>query len=382
MWITAPSVDENGQTLSNDEVYERIYSKGYPPRDFITGEKIPIFQNLEIAEDYARWRSENAFNKEAVDAGYPGLKQEPLPPAETGKGFLKRKTAPFVEPIVEGTKGFFDYLTNPQEHFGASNFSEGGLMSRPMLPSADNDIATEPPKKGILGDTVLEYAREPFAEAKESFMSAGRIETSDDESQIMKALRPVRRAGDYVGDMTMAALKTGEAGYGVFSGAIGELFGGKDPEDEKRLARDVMAMPEAFIAATGAKSLTQLDDAVDTGVDSIQAAYNRYKRYVEENFDTSGGTAYSFSGMLPPAYEYSTVGGFGFSEVDFRSPVREYLRTIKVPKNGITGAEIISRLEKEPSISNATIPYDTIDKDRKYTPEDFYNNKIIRWMEV
>lgn len=376
MWITAPSVDENGQTLSNDEVYERIYSKGYPPRDFITGEKIPIFQNLEIAEDYARWRSENAFNKEAVDVGYPGLKQEPLPPAETGKGFLKRKTAPFVEPIVEGTKGFFDYLTNPQEHFGASNFSEGGLMSRPMLPSADNDIATEPPKKGILGDTVLEYAREPFAEAKESFMSAGRIETSDDESQIMKALRPVRRAGDYVGDMTMAALKTGEAGYGVFSGAIGELFGGKDPEDEKRLARDVMAMPEAFIAATGAKSLTQLDDAVDTGVDSIQAAYNRYKRYVEENFDTSGGTAYSFSGMLPPAYEYSTVGGFGFSEVDFRSPVREYLRTIKVPKNGITGAEIISRLEKEPSISNATIPYDTIDKDRKYTPEDFYNNKM------
>ena len=268
-------------------------------------------------------------------------------------------------------KGFLNYLINPQGHF-----SEGGLMSSPMLPSADNDIATEPPKKGIIGDTVLEYAREPFAEAKESFMSAGRIETSDDESQIMKALRPVRRAGDYVGDMTMAALKTGEAGYGVFSGAIGELFGGKDPEDEKRLARDIMAMPEAFIAATGAKSLTQLDDAVDTGVDSIQAAYNRYKRYVEENFDTSGGTAYSFSGMLPPAYEYSTVGGFGFSEVDFRSPVREYLRTIKVPKNGITGAEIIRRLEKEPSISNATIPYDTIDKDRKYTPEDFYNNKL------
>jgi len=106
MWITAPSVDDKGQRLSDDEVYERIYSKGYPPRDFITGKEIPIFENLEIAEDYARWRSENAFNKEAVDAGYPGLKQEPLPPAETGKGFLKEKLHLLLSLLLKEQKVF------------------------------------------------------------------------------------------------------------------------------------------------------------------------------------------------------------------------------------------------------------------------------------
>ena len=320
-------------------------------------------------------------------------------------------------------KGFLNYLINPQGHF-----SEGGLMSRPMLPSADNDMATEPPKKGILGDTVLEYAREPFAEAKESFMSAGRIETSDDESQIMKALRPVRRAGDYVGDMTMAALQAGEAGYGVFSGAIGELFGGKDPEDEKRLARDIMAMPEAFIAATGAKSLTQLDDAVDTGVDSIQAAYNRYKRYVEENFDTSGGTAYSFSGMLPINYktkfgEKSTsdrtqnfldrkttsmfqpyqlivqanpplpkdlkdynMGNFQGAidtESYFTDPVLPAYLKISLledfPKKGMLGKDLITKLNKM-NVPKNLIPDDLIDPDKRYSMSDleFLRNRKFK----
>ena len=315
-------------------------------------------------------------------------------------------------------KGFLNYLMNPQEHFGPANYNKGGLMSRPMLPSADNDMTTEPPKKGIMGDTVLEYAREPFAEAKESFMSAGRIETSDDESQVMKALRPIRRAGDYVGDMAMAALQTGEAGYGVFSGAIGELFGGKDPEDEKRLARDIMAMPEAFIAATGAKSLTQLDDAVDTGIDSIQAAYNRYKKYVDENFDTSGGTTYSFSSMLPVNYktkirktyppgdklleEKSTAIFEPFQKIDrprstsltdpqeaidtesyFKDPVLGAYIKIAIledfPKKGILGRDLITKLQKM-NIPKNLIPDDIIDPNKRYSTDDldFLKNRRFK----
>ena len=48
-WITAPSVDENGKRLSDDEVKQRLLeTRG---KDFITGEKLPTFSNPEKASE-------------------------------------------------------------------------------------------------------------------------------------------------------------------------------------------------------------------------------------------------------------------------------------------------------------------------------------------
>lgn len=380
MWITAPAVDENGDVLSDEEVRERIYSKGYPPRDFMTGKELPIFEDITIAEDYANWRSTNALNKKAVDKGYPGLKEEPLPPEETGKEYLKRK----IKPIVDESKGFFNYLTNPQQHFGTAQYNQGGLMSRPtMLPSADDE--KQPNPKNKFGDVLTEFAEEPFQAAKDSFMSAGKIETSDDESQTMKALRPVRRAGDYVGDMAMAGLNLAESGYGVFAGAMGEIFG-RGTSSEKRLARDIMAMPEAFAAMAGGKSITQLDDAVEEASAAVSEMYRR-RNMVNPNSPTQFN---SFSGMLPPAYVYDPeMAKFTkeqgtrddrfvnkASDISFVNPIGDAIIGLTIPKNGIKGSDFLKQLEKNPSISNSQIPYYRIDKDKRYTRRELTDSGV------
>ena len=380
MWITAPAVDENGDVLSDEEVRERIYSKGYPPRDFITGKELPIFEDITVAEDYANWRSTNALNKKAVDKGYPGLKEEPLPPEETGKEYLKRK----IKPIVDEGKGFFNYLTNPQQHFGTAQYNQGGLMSRPsMLPSADDEKEPNPENK--FGDVLTEFAKEPFQAAKDSFMSAGKIETSDDESQTMKALRPVRRAGDYVKDMGMAGLNLAESGYGVFAGAMGEIFG-RGTSSEKRLAKDIMAMPEAFAAMAGGKSITQLDDAVEEASAAVSEMYRR-RNMVNPNSPTQFN---SFSGMLPPAYVYNPeMAKFTkeqgtrddrfvnkASDISFVNPIGDAIMALTIPKNGIKGSDFLKQLEKNPSISNSQIPYYRIDKDKRYTRRELTDSGV------
>ena len=44
-WITAPSIDENGKRLSDNEVKQRLLkTRG---KDFITGEELPTFSNPE-----------------------------------------------------------------------------------------------------------------------------------------------------------------------------------------------------------------------------------------------------------------------------------------------------------------------------------------------
>ena len=68
-WITAPSIDENGKRLSDDEVEQRLIETG--GKDFITGEKLPTFSNSEKASEYAQWRSDNMFDQEAIEQGFP-----------------------------------------------------------------------------------------------------------------------------------------------------------------------------------------------------------------------------------------------------------------------------------------------------------------------
>ena len=263
-------------------------------------------------------------------------------------------------------------------------YNQGGLMSRPsMLPSADDEKQPNPENK--FGDVLTEFAKEPFQAAKDSFMSAGKIETSDDESQTMKALRPVRRAGDYVGDMAMAGLNLAESGYGVFAGAMGEIFG-RGTSSEKRLAKDIMAMPEAFAAMAGGKSITQLDDAIEEASAAVSEMYKR-RNMVNPNSPTQFN---SFSGMLPPAYVYNPeMARFtkeqGIREdrfvnragdISFVDPIGDAIMNLTIPKNGIKGSDFLKQLEKSPSISNSQIPYYRIDKDKKYTRRELTDSGV------
>ena len=63
-WAVIPSVDEDGNTMSEEEALDSQGRAAYP-HDPITGEELPVFDNLNDADGYAGWRSKNLKNPEA-----------------------------------------------------------------------------------------------------------------------------------------------------------------------------------------------------------------------------------------------------------------------------------------------------------------------------
>ena len=80
-WITVPTIDEDGKRLSDEEVKQKL--KDNEGRDFITGEKLPVFSSEEKASEYAQWRSDTMFDKEAIEEGFPEETFSDLPEDKT-----------------------------------------------------------------------------------------------------------------------------------------------------------------------------------------------------------------------------------------------------------------------------------------------------------
>ena len=66
-WITAPSIDKDGSKLSDEEVSRRL--KDNEGKDFLTGEKLPTFENEPDASGYAQCRSDTMFDQEQIEKG-------------------------------------------------------------------------------------------------------------------------------------------------------------------------------------------------------------------------------------------------------------------------------------------------------------------------
>ena len=115
-WITAPTIDKNGNKLDDAEVKQRL--KDNQGKDFITGEKLPVFSSEEKASEYAEWRSSTMFDEDAIKEGFP---EETFPdlPDDT----IKKE---------EEKDSFLDYLLSPSKHgvFKKPKYNKGGT---PML---------------------------------------------------------------------------------------------------------------------------------------------------------------------------------------------------------------------------------------------------------
>jgi len=120
-WITAPSVDENGKRLSDDEVKQKLIDT--LGKDFITGEKLPTFSNQEKAVEYAQWRSDTMFDQEAIEQGFP--EEFPMGPEPKRKDFIDRS--------IDKGKDFLDYLTTPSKH---GVFNKGGAVMNEQMEMA------------------------------------------------------------------------------------------------------------------------------------------------------------------------------------------------------------------------------------------------------
>lgn len=67
-YVVIPSVIDNGMEMSEDELYEYVQENG--PYDFMTGEKLPVHADIETADRYAQWRTDNQYNEDIFDENY------------------------------------------------------------------------------------------------------------------------------------------------------------------------------------------------------------------------------------------------------------------------------------------------------------------------
>ena len=161
-WITAPSIDKDGSKLSDEEVSRRL--KDNEGKDFLTGEKLPTFENEPDASGYAQWRSDTMFDQEQIEKGYkPVLEQQQYEEdvEETLTDKVMRKAKPFTDEV----KGFVDYLLTPSQHFDS-----GGLatqMSDLGVDTTKNPVQTmefRAPEGKTLDDV------EPFKDIREPYI--------------------------------------------------------------------------------------------------------------------------------------------------------------------------------------------------------------------
>ena len=148
-WITAPSIDENGKRLSDDEVKQRLLKTG--GKDFITGEKLPTFSNPEKASEYAQWRSDTMFDQEAIEQGFP--EEFPMGPEPERKDFIDRS--------IDKGKDFLEYLTTPSKHGVFNEGGDVGLPTNRLIYDVD-DITGRGPEGKIKRDAAKKRVLEKY----------------------------------------------------------------------------------------------------------------------------------------------------------------------------------------------------------------------------
>jgi len=259
-----------------------------------------------------------------------------------------------------------------------------------MLPSTDTDYYNTPDKNF----TAAEFASDSFKEAKEKFMDAGKIDVNPDDPAVFTAYK---RVVDYLKDTGLAGLGLADTAFKYAVGSVAQAM--PTEQLEKRLARDLYSIPEAFAGAAGAKSLTQLDDAADAFVAGSKKVIDDYLTPDPNTLFMAG-----FTGTNPPTYEpridlnkyfkeFNIKPGtrkaevikealsdpeisarfkpkLTTDEIFFRKPIMQFIRSLDVPKKGILGSNFSKLIKENPSISPTSLQEQLITPTKRYSKEE------------
>lgn len=97
-FIVIPSIDENGAQLSDEELSKHVSEAG--PVDPVTGADLPVFGDMDSANEYAQMRSERISQNLKEQRDTRELLQRGVPPPPS--------RPPMVEPIVNFKGSYSD----------------------------------------------------------------------------------------------------------------------------------------------------------------------------------------------------------------------------------------------------------------------------------
>jgi len=211
-------------------------------------------RNIETKEEYTKNKSESPLGKKKAQAVLKlgsMTDEEILRYAQGAINFSR-----YAKGIDTELMGF-DSMGPVR-----GNYAKGGLS---MLPAVDDDRTPSRPRDTF---NPLAFAKESWESAKENFRNAGVTEVDLDDPTLYNGYI---RAVDYLKDSGLAGLDLIDAAAKAVIGTAGELVTRSDAS-QKRFQRDIYSMPEAFAGAAGARSVTQLDDALEAGAESARLA--------------------------------------------------------------------------------------------------------------
>jgi hypothetical protein len=137
-----------------------------------------------------------------------------------------------------------------------------------LTPPRVEDQALVPRSQAGRGLEPLELARSSFESALEKFRSAGQVDVDPDDPALFNAYR---RSLDYLGDMALGGLDLTDAAFRAAVGIISQAL----PEgQERRFARDLAAMPEAFMGYSPGR-IQAATDKVAEGVAQVGRNLNQ-----------------------------------------------------------------------------------------------------------
>jgi hypothetical protein len=124
-----------------------------------------------------------------------------------------------------------------------------------LLPSADNDTTSTPERDF----TASDFASDTWEQARKRFRDAGIINVDPDDPELLTAYN---RSIDYFKDLGLSGLLATQAAYEFAVGSVADSVPFMSENNKGRLARDLAAMPEAFVGG-GTRSLSQIDDIAE-----------------------------------------------------------------------------------------------------------------------
>lgn len=206
-----------------------------------------------------------------------------------------------------------------------------------------------------------------WRQAGEYFMGAGRNADIKPDDGIITA--GAKHANDYYGGMSMAALTGAEAVYQSAASILTNLvLPGMDDEQEKRLQKDVFAMPDAFLGTTSVNKIDDFGEAFGTAATGISAQLGTKLDNLSPN--TLGSNLGNF-GKIPEGLsnritKFSRKG----EEPNSTSKLPAFVDSLTIPEKGIKGSNVIKSLEAHPDIRTSSVNLEAINKGRLYTRED------------
>ena len=263
---------------------------------------------------------------------------------------------------------------NPQEVAGTGSLAPTAYESGKVRDV--NEDSFNP-----LGNSV-----DMWEQAGKYFMNAGKTANVEPDDGIITA--GAKRANNYYTGMSLAALTGAEAVYQSAASLISNIvFPGMTDEEEKRLQRDLSAMPEAFAGTAVVGKIDAAEEAFGIAARGLRAQGSELLDNISTNtLGSNLGQAFTpkvtedLSNRIPkfsPIGDFSKIG----NTPDSNSKLPAFVDGLTIPEKGMKGSNVLKALEAHPDIRTSSINLDRLDKGKRYSREglhEFFKANEVR----